>query len=563
MLSGMNPVTNNVNPTGPTGDHNLLARLDPDWSQTPFAGYSTGDLVPAGEPAPVAHHLFVSGPSGVGKTRRVLAPAAAHWDGPVLAVSSKPDLMEVIADIRARAETEQRDQARRQYLLDFTGMIGPESLPAGITPLRLDPTRLIDNDDDALDIAAIMMSRCADRRDPFWHLSATPLLAGLLRAAGTDGIEWAISAAGNWGHIPTSPKSELDEFLDQHREKTKKKKKKAKKPGFTTKKLLQGGMLIRATDLSQQLWSPTVTNQLPLHDISDTTWFNAGCRLQFLGSTTLSSKLRSNAMSSSDRTIGSVAMFCELALAPWTRSSIRPTPDAKIFTPDLLTDPRATLYIVAPNDGVAEVAVITALDAIARRWRINQSESQRLPRLLMVLDEVNNIAPWPKLPVVVTEARSMGINVIAAAQNSQQFARRYGPEGMWEMRRIFPSILLLTGATEPEIMYELLHHHQLRRRFDYTEPALPRLPAGRHEGLLIHNAPPTDNPADFGSYGDGHIVSLEDISRIESPLRPIPEHERMIFPETSIEIPDFHRLSQTYRDTVKEELERDVKGTRP
>ena len=53
---------------------------------SPYAGNR------AGLPANPGPHLLVAGPTGVGKTRRVLAPAVAYWPGPVITVSSKPDL---------------------------------------------------------------------------------------------------------------------------------------------------------------------------------------------------------------------------------------------------------------------------------------------------------------------------------------------------------------------------------------------------------------------------------------------------------------------------------------
>lgn len=44
--------------------------------------------------------------------------------------------------------------------------------------------------------------------------------------------------------------------------------------------------------------------------------------------------------------------------------------------------------------------------------------------------------PLSKLPQVVTEARAMGIAVLAAVQATSLFARRYGSDGMTELREV-------------------------------------------------------------------------------------------------------------------------------
>ena len=47
-----------------------------------------------------AAHVLVSGPTGRGKTRRILAPAAVLWGGPAVVVSSKDDLFQLVMERR-------------------------------------------------------------------------------------------------------------------------------------------------------------------------------------------------------------------------------------------------------------------------------------------------------------------------------------------------------------------------------------------------------------------------------------------------------------------------------
>lgn len=93
--------------------------------------------------------------------------------------------------------------------------------------------------------------------------------------------------------------------------------------------------------------------------------------------------------------------------------------------PDLLDDPAATLFMVAPPTGVAAGAAVSAVDFISKRWRANQTEAIKLPRLLVV-DELCNTMPWPKLPTVVTEPRAMGIHLLVAVQPTGHFAKPTG-----------------------------------------------------------------------------------------------------------------------------------------
>jgi len=44
--------------------------------------------------------VLVSAPTETGKTRRILAPAAVLWGGPVVVVSSKDDLLALVSQRR-------------------------------------------------------------------------------------------------------------------------------------------------------------------------------------------------------------------------------------------------------------------------------------------------------------------------------------------------------------------------------------------------------------------------------------------------------------------------------
>ena len=97
---------------------------------TPYCGFArdekTGQRV-----LPVsAAHVLVSAPTETGKTRRILAPAAALWGGPTVVVSSKDDLMQLVMQMRTGPQA--LIDLRPDYDATYPGM----------DMLSFDPTKL-------------------------------------------------------------------------------------------------------------------------------------------------------------------------------------------------------------------------------------------------------------------------------------------------------------------------------------------------------------------------------------------------------------------------------------
>lgn len=355
---------------------------------TPFGGFIDG------RPAQSAPHLLVSGPSGCGKSRRVLGPGILMWRGPVVAVSSKPDLVDLCLQQRLAWGGH-----GRTYVLDLSGEVPDDVLPEGVAKVVIDPTALVRDDDDALDLATILMQSGAAGAggeksgggggDAFWENISTAPLAALLRATRDRGIAWTRQAVSR-----IAPDDE--------------------------------------DDLGQPCWANAVGDLEGASPMLASELRSAG---------ELEAKMRD-----------SVMVTMKSAVAPWLRSTVVGRPGTPAFTPDLLAHPGATLFVIAPATGVAAGAAVSCVDFIAKRWRANQTEPTRLPRLLMVVDELCNTMPWPKLPSVVTESRAMGIHLLCAVQATSQFAKRYGTDGMNELRDVWPAVLCLVGAPEKEML---------------------------------------------------------------------------------------------------------------
>ncbi|MDK8768956.1 TraM recognition domain-containing protein [Corynebacterium freneyi] len=438
---------------------------------TPYGGlvaHKTAGGAAQLTPAQTAPHLLVSGPTGVGKSRRVLGPGILMWGGPVVAVSSKPDLIELCL-----AGRHERPGART-YVLDLSGEVPDDDLPADVQKVVVDPVALITCDDDAIDLATILMQSGAagagggtggKSGDAFWENISTAPLAALLRAAGADGIAWAREAVSRVE--PADPE-----------------------------------------------------------DTEQPSWLNAVGRLES-GSPMLAAELRS-AGELDGKMRDSIAVTMKSAVAPWLRSTVVGRGTEIVFTPALLEHPAATLFVVAPATGVAAGAAVACIDTISKRWRANQTEKVKLPRLLMVVDELCNTMPWPKLPVVVTESRAMGIHLLVAVQATSQLAKRYGKEGMDELRQVFPATLLLVGAPEKEMLEQAAWWAGQAERQKVSVDSIGRqtqsseradvitasdlLPRSIDEGRLLRGRRPGDDSPAVNE--GGLLVTLLDISKM-------------------------------------------------
>lgn len=430
-------------------------------------------------PAVTAPHLLVSGVSGSGKSRRVLAPGILSWQGPVVAVSSKPDLIDLTLQHRVEGAG-----YNRTFVLDLSGEVPDDVLPEGAHKVVIDPTVLIKNDDDALDMATVLIesgtagaSQGQNKGgDAFWSTLATAPLAAILRAASYDRMAWVQRAVG--AHEMQPVPDDADEFTAEE-------------------------------IMSKPSWPAAVE------------------RLKNTGSHMLAAELES-VVALDEKMRDSVGITMKSAVAPWLRSTVMGDEGAVPFVPDLLSHPASTLYVIAPATGVAAGAAVAAVDFISKRWRANQTEKEPLPRILMVVDELCNTLPWPKLPTVVTESRAMGIHLLCAVQGTSQFAKRYGHDGMTELRDVFPAILCLYGAPEKEVFEKAAWwrgqdevRKESRDAKGHISTTLQKeqgvnphelLPKSINEGRLFRGSRPGDDPALKNEVG--LMVRLVDMSQL-------------------------------------------------
>lgn len=355
--------------------------------QTPYAGSIDG------VPVETAPHVLVSGPTGRGKTTRILSMGAVQWVGPRVIVSSKTDFLKWVVT---------KGIARRGplFIMDLAGELDPSfDWLQGVDyqMVTSDPTSLIANDDDALAMASLLMkvgslgaSDGGDSGgdDAFWQTQAAQPLAALILAgkASGEGIAWTVRAAS---------KTVKDDESDDS-------------PSWATAYGLIKDESFHAENL------------------------RAVAKME-------------------DKLRDSIIATMKAGLAPWLLTNVRGQHGSVPFAPSMLEGPNEpTLAIIAPSDGVAAGAAIGAIETVIRHWR--RGVERGLMRLLLSVDEAVNTAPLPKLPTYATEARGLGVACVIAVQSTNQMELRWGEVGAKVLREVFPAFLILDGAPEFEAL---------------------------------------------------------------------------------------------------------------
>ena len=392
---------------------------------TPYCGLTYNDR---NQPvrAESAPHVLVSAPTRTGKTRRILAPSAVLHPGPAMCVSSKEDLAELVLTKRCYGVTAVIDLRPRQT----------QVWPSEVRRLVTDPTRSITSPGEALTVAETMLATSGVGfggatgggnvgSGGLWEMSASRPLACILFAASplgnSQGMPWVLAAVENHG---------VTEEED--------------------------GQTVLPTEpswLTAYGLCPHPQLAAPLFQL----------------------------ISKDARLRDSVGLTMSKAVTPWVRlglgaASARPLTvieqlSIDSFDLDLLDDPNATLFVIAPNTGTVAGAAVALIDSVIQRFREKSANHQLTHRLLLELDEVCNSCPLPNLLTYIGESAGLGVNILATVQASSHFDVVYGTKYADALRDMFPGTLIMYGAHERYILEQASHWlGETTRRTESYEP---------------------------------------------------------------------------------------------
>lgn len=137
--------------------------------------------------APWQQSAIVIGPPGSGKSRSVIAPNVLLWDGPVVATSSKRDLLDLCAGVRTHRGT--------VWVFDPLGVMG--EVPRGTRRLCWSPLRgCADHDVASLRALHLGVDTRGVENGGFWATRARQLLTELFHAAALGDV--VMSTVHSW-----------------------------------------------------------------------------------------------------------------------------------------------------------------------------------------------------------------------------------------------------------------------------------------------------------------------------------------------------------------------------
>lgn len=433
---------------------------------TPYVGLWTDPENGEKIAPPSGSHVLVAAPTGGGKTESVLAPAMISWPGPAIGVSSKDDLLRLACERRGGPV----------YLIDL------RQLPTmyygeHVTHCRIDPTTLITSPDDALNMATWlhrvanlnMGGRVTAHSEPYWAAQIIPALAGVLYAASPQGngkgIDWALHCVENPYEADSGPdpaeaalKVRIAEAFAAEIANDPNAKESVKARAeldllkatneFEAAQSAAGVAAIPNGDMRRQMREDAGESLTDIYASDPPSWWDV--RQYFSHDSIIPSKLERVAKLA-ERQRDSVGLGMSAALFPWVYESVRQG-DLPIFDPTMLDDPTATLFILAEPEGGGVGAALPLVQSIVAAWRRKTSEGNLDSNVLLAIDELTNTLPLPTLDILVSEARGLGINLMACVQATQQIGHRYDPIFMETMLSIFPAMLVLFGSAEMNVL---------------------------------------------------------------------------------------------------------------
>ncbi|MDA8062538.1 MAG: type IV secretory system conjugative DNA transfer family protein [Actinomycetota bacterium] len=151
-----------------------------------------------------------------------------------------------------------------------------------------------------------------------------------------------------------------------------------------------------------------------------------------------------------ERIRSSVSTTLETVLAPFGDPLVARSTARSDIHPEALLRGRNSLYLCGPAHEQLRVqgvfaALVSSVVAAATR-KVAEDGAPLDPPLLLVLDEVANIAPIRDLDGLASTAAGLGIQLLTVCQDLAQLAGRYGPERSRTIANNHRAKLVLSGV---------------------------------------------------------------------------------------------------------------------
>ncbi|WP_405132965.1 type IV secretory system conjugative DNA transfer family protein [Nocardia sp. NBC_01388] len=209
-----------------------------------------------------------------------------------------------------------------------------------------------------------------------------------------------------------------------------------------------------------RVWVSARTNHTPVDILADTLPDWASELDQIL----------SSASESSDDVLAAASRLLEPLASPTLLAAVDVPAEQSFDVGEFVLSGANTLYLVSRGTTRSMAPFVAALAAEVHYVADRASQllpGKRLdPPVRLVLDEMNNVAPIPDLPQIMTDSGGKGITVWAFAHNQDQNELRWGAEGGRVLAQSAPAMLILPGLRGVEELSALSRLIGERRRWE-------------------------------------------------------------------------------------------------
>lgn len=134
--------------------------------------------------------------------------------------------------------------------------------------------------------------------------------------------------------------------------------------------------------------------------------------------------LEDDPRNTSNSWIGVSAAVAPLS-SPKVLAALDPQDESEEFDPKSFIRDRGTLYLIGTRAGAAAAgpylsALIDDIDNAAREMAFVSPGGRLDPPLSLILDEIANLAPWPGLPIALSDGGGIGISTLVVLQSLSQ-----------------------------------------------------------------------------------------------------------------------------------------------
>ncbi|MBF6331467.1 type IV secretory system conjugative DNA transfer family protein [Nocardia transvalensis] len=211
-----------------------------------------------------------------------------------------------------------------------------------------------------------------------------------------------------------------------------------------------------------RVWISARTNRTAIDILSDALPDWASELDQILGS----------ASESTDDVLAAAARLLEPLASPRLLAAVDVPVDESFGVESLALSGANTLYLVSKGSSRSMAPFVAALAAevhhIADRASQRRPGKRLDPPIRLVLDEMNNVAPIPDLPMIMTDSGGKGISLWVFAHNQDQNELRWGTEGGRVLAQSAPAMLILPGLRGVDELTALSRLLGERRRWEAT-----------------------------------------------------------------------------------------------